>query len=157
VPHTSAISPTVAPLGTFSIRRAFKNMTGVPLTALRFRIVDVTTLNRRTPGEADLRVLSSVAATVTRVDGTPVALSALTLEEPPTQTLGGGVNASLVVGTITTGAPLAPGTAVNVEFKLGVVQGGTFRFFVNVEALPGASAAAGAKSAPGKRGALWLN
>ncbi len=47
---------------------------------------------------------------------------------------GGGMNTSL---TITMEKKqLAPGASVNVQFLLGVEAGGSFRFFVNVEALP---------------------
>jgi hypothetical protein len=46
------------------------------------------------------------------------------------------MNSSLAVGVITVAQPLAPGANVNVEFRLGVQTGGTFRFFVNIEALP---------------------
>lgn len=69
---------------------------------------------------------------------TTVSLRALTLEQPPAQTLGGGLNSSLVVGTITPAAALLPGASVNIQFKLGVQQTGTFRFFVNGEATTGA-------------------
>jgi len=37
---------------------------------------------------------------------------------------------------ITTGSMIAPGASVNVQFRLGVMTNGTFRFLVNVEALP---------------------
>jgi len=40
------------------------------------------------------------------------------------------------VGTVTLGAPLANGAAVNIQFLLGVEQTGMFRFLVIVEALP---------------------
>jgi hypothetical protein len=65
----------------------------------------------------------------------------LTLEEPPGQTLAGGINATVSAGTISLASPLAPNAVVNVHFLLGVEQGGTFRFFINVEALPGGAAA----------------
>ena len=52
------------------------------------------------------------------------------------QPLGGGLNSSLAVGVITVAQPLAPGANVNVEFRLGVQTNGSFRFFVNIEALP---------------------
>ena len=51
------------PLGTIAIRRKFTNTTGAPLTTLRFRIADLTTLN--SPGfgsQADLRLISSALA-----------------------------------------------------------------------------------------------
>jgi hypothetical protein len=65
-----------------------------------------------------------------------VTVQGLTMEQPPTQASGGGLNSSLAVGTITTGTPLAAGSSVNVQFLFGVVQGGPFRVFITVEALP---------------------
>jgi endonuclease G len=124
------------PLGTLTIRRAFRNSTGAPLTSLRFRIVDITTLGSAGagPSQADLRALSSANVNVTLTNGTSVPVSGLTLEEPPAQPLGGGLHSALVAGTITTGNPIGPNVSVNVQFVLGVVQGGSFRFLVNVEA-----------------------
>jgi hypothetical protein len=58
------------------------------------------------------------------------------LETPPTQGSGGGFNSTLSAGTITAGSPIAPGATINVNFLLNIVQAGTFRFFVTVEALP---------------------
>jgi hypothetical protein len=59
-----------------------------------------------------------------------------TLETPPTQLNGGGTNSTMAAGTVTSGAPIAPGASINLRFLLGVQQGGTFRFFITVEALP---------------------
>ncbi len=127
--------------GTLTIRRRFTNNTGQTLTRLRFRIVDITTLN--TPGagpsQADLRALDSTDALIgaLTVKGTQIEL-------PPAQLLGGGLNTSYNVTLPDVGlAPLvggicAPGgqCTIDVQFRLGVVQTGSFRFFVNVEALP---------------------
>ena len=49
---------------------------------------------------------------------------------------GGGLNSTLSAGVITMASPLAPNNSINVHFTLGVMQGGNFRIFVNVEALP---------------------
>ena len=68
--------------------------------------------------------------------GLPAIVQRLTLEQPPSQANGGGLNSSLSAGAITLAAPLAPGASINVEFLLGIQQAGAFRFFVNVEALP---------------------
>ena len=137
------------PLGTLSIRRTYTNNTGQPVTRLRFRIVDITTVPESTnnTGTADIRVLSRTGSfTVTRVDGSQVTVQGLTLEQPPNQPNGGGLNSSLSAPTITLETPLAvaddPSTpnarenTITVEFLLGVVQLGNFSFFVNVEALP---------------------
>jgi endonuclease G, mitochondrial len=124
------------PLGTLTILRKFKNSTGTPVTQLRFRIVDITTLGQPNYNQqADLRALTSVDATVTLSDGTTqVPVNGLTLDTPPTQDLGGGLHSTLTVGSISTGQPLASGSTVDVQFVLGVVQGGGYRFLINVEA-----------------------
>lgn len=123
-------------LGTLAIRRAFKNNTGAAVTQLRFRIVDITTIGSpgAGPTQADLRGLTSGDVNVMLTNGTIVPVSGLTLDAPPTQSLGGGVHSTVTAGSVTTGAPIAPGASANVQFVLGVQQGGSFRFFVNVEA-----------------------
>jgi hypothetical protein len=128
-------------LGTLTIRRRFTNNTGKSVTKLRFRIVDMTTLGNVTGGQADLRSLDSPSGVVTITGGSTVQMRGLTLEQGTSfgeipQPLGGGLNSSMLVGFITVGQPLAPGANVNVEFRLGVNSSGTFRFFINVEALP---------------------
>lgn len=141
---SSAVSPN-APLGTLSIRRTYTNNTGKSITRLRFRIVDITTLNSPgytpcSPGstcsQADVRVLNSGDISLRRTDGNNITIRGLTLEQPPMQGKGGGLNSTLSAGTITTSTPLANGASISVQFLLGVQQGGNFRFLVNVEALP---------------------
>jgi hypothetical protein len=68
------------------------------------------------------------------VGGQVVTVRGLRLEEPPAQPAGGGYNASLSADFITLDTPLPPGQSVNVEFKLGVMRTGSFRFIVNIEA-----------------------
>ena len=119
-------------MGTLIIRRKFKNATGAPVTALRFRIVDITTAPAPA-GTADLRALTSADVSVT-VNGQPVTVKGTTLEQQPTQTAGGGLNSSLTVAL--PGGALGVGASVNVQFVLGVQQAGSFRFLINVEALP---------------------
>ncbi len=93
-------------------------------------------------GTADLGLLTSTDTPgATLVGGGTVLINGLTLEEPPGQSFGGGLNASVSAGTINLGSPLAPGASINVQFLLGVEQGGTFRIFFNIEALPGGAAA----------------
>jgi Carboxypeptidase regulatory-like domain len=130
-------------LGTLTIRRRFTNSTGQSITRLRFRIVDITTMGNIVAGQADLRALNSSDAVVTITGGTTVQVRGLTIEQGPElpdgkvpQPNGGGMNSSMVVGVINVAQPLAPGANVNVEFRLGVQTGGSFRFFINVEALP---------------------
>lgn len=141
-------------LGTLTIRRRFTNNTGLSVTRLRFRIVDVTTLGNTVVGLADLRALDSPGGVVTITGGGTVVVRGLTVEQgTPTVTIpqpnGGGLNTSMVVSFINVAQPLEPGASVNVEFRLGVQRGGIFRekvpdfglaklspFFVNIEALP---------------------
>ena len=124
-------------LGTLTIRRKFTNTTGQTVTRLRFRLVDVTT-GPAPAGTADLRALNSGSVSV-MVNGNPVAVEGTSVETPPAQANGGGLNSSLgrsnVAGTIIN-TSIANGASVNVQFVLGVQQGGSFRFFINVEALP---------------------
>jgi hypothetical protein len=49
---------------------------------------------------------------------------------------GGGYNSSIAASTVTLGTPLPPGGSINLRFLMGVQQTGTFKFFVNVEAIP---------------------
>jgi CSLREA domain-containing protein len=132
-------NPTNAAFGTLLIRRRFKNTTNDPVTRLRFRIVDVTAGTPQTGGTADLRALSGTDVSVTNTQGDTLVVKGLTLEElnnaQPSQPGGGGLNSSLSVGTITLGSRLAAGGTIDVEFRIGVMQNGSFRFLVNVEAL----------------------
>jgi hypothetical protein len=128
-------NPQNAAFGTLSIRRRFTNKTGAPVTRLRFRIADMSTIPET--GGADLRAVGgngSFDAVLT--SGDTVTIQRLTLEQPPDQPNGGGLNSSLRVGTITPAIPLANGASINLEFMLGVMRDGAFRFLINVEALP---------------------
>jgi predicted extracellular nuclease len=134
-----ASNPTSAQRGTLSFRRRFTNTTQQTVTRLRFRVVDITTLNSPgyapNNGQADLRLLSSTDTTVTPSNPfTPgdVAVRGTTLEEPPAQSLGGGLNSTV---TLNLEQPVAPGESVTVQMVVGVQQNGSYRFFVNVEAL----------------------
>jgi hypothetical protein len=113
--------------------------------------VDITTLGNRAAGEADVRALSSTQTVVVLSMGTPATVEGTTLEQPPVQAQCGGLNSSLSAGTVTMAQPLAPGASINVQFLLGVVQGGSFRYFINVEALTGPS---GVTSRPASKSAL---
>ena len=129
-------NPNTCAQGTLTFRRKFRNSTGNPVNRLRFRIVDVTTLNTPNPGgaQADLRLLDSTDVSVQLTGGGSVLVKGTLLEQPPAQSLGGGLNTSLVVNL--PGGALANGASINVQFVLGVQTGGRFRFLVNVEALP---------------------
>jgi hypothetical protein len=55
----------------------------------------------------------------------------------PTQSLGGGYNTTLVVDLSgLPGGALANGQSVSLHFLLGVQELGSFRFLLNVEAVP---------------------
>jgi len=130
-------NPQNAAFGTLLIRRKFRNNTSEPVRQLRFRAVNMTTLGSRVSGEADLRLLSSSDVEATDSNGNPIIIEGVTLEEnPPALPNGGGLNSSVRLSRITMGTPLAPGAAVNLQFRLGVMVDGNFRFLVNVEALP---------------------
>ena len=71
-----------------------------------------------------------------------IPLQGTTVEEPPTQLptvgnpnagVGGGFNSTMSVNLA---SPLGPGKSINVQFRLGVVQSGNFRFLIIIEALP---------------------
>lgn len=133
--------------GTLDVRRRFVNNTGANITRLRFRVIDVTTFPAPS-GFADLRPRTSSSVVVAGIQdsatctaagqATPcsVAVNGTTLEQPPTQPNGGGFNSSVSDGTITLGTPLANGASVDIHFLLGIQQTGTFKLYVNIEALP---------------------
>ena len=127
--------------GTLDIRRSVTNNTGGNVTRLRWRVIDITTFPAPS-GIADLRPRTSTAVVVT-VDRPPcgsgtsnVTVQGTTLEQPPSQPNGGGFNSSLSSGTVTLATPLANGATLDVRFLLGIQQTGSFKFFINVEALP---------------------
>jgi hypothetical protein len=107
--------------GTVTVRRRLVNNTGVSISRVRLRFVDITTFPQPA-GTADLRVLTS---------------SNLTVETPPAQAVGGGLNTSAAPPIVTFAAPIANGANIPIDFVFGVMQTGCFRFIVNVEALPG--------------------
>src|ERR671912_2642256 len=127
--------------GTLDIRRTLTNNTGGNVTRLRWRVIDLTTFPAPS-GIADLRPRTSTAVVVT-VDRAPcgsgtsnVTVQGTTLEQPPSQPNGGGFNSSLSAGTVTLATPLANGASIDLRFLLGIQQNGSFKFFLNVEALP---------------------
>jgi len=133
--------PNNSTFGTLDVRRTVVNNTGGNVTRLRFRIVDLTTFPAPS-GIADLRPRTSSAVVVT-VDRPPcgsgtsnVTVNGTTLEQPPSQPNGGGFNSSMSAGTVTLGTPVANGASIDVRFLLGIQQTGSFKFFINVEALP---------------------
>jgi Calx-beta domain len=138
-----------SPLGTVSFRRRFVNNTGAPVTRLRFRVIDISTIPAPA-GVADFRARNSGSVVVSNINdpatclastgsaATPCTVNVLgtTLETPPAQPNGGGNNSTLAAGTVTLATPLAPGASINLQLLAGVHASGSFKFFLNVEALP---------------------
>jgi hypothetical protein len=127
--------------GTLDFRRTITNNTGANVTRLRFRVIDITTFPAPS-GIADMRPRTSTAVVVT-VDRAPcgagtsnVTVQGTTLEQPPGQPNGGGFNSSLSAGTVTLATPIANGASVDVRLLVGLQQTGSFKFYLNVEALP---------------------
>ncbi|MCP9493574.1 MAG: lamin tail domain-containing protein [Pyrinomonadaceae bacterium MAG19_C2-C3] len=151
--YLDAVNIANATQGTLAFRRTFTNITGAPITRLRFRFVNLTTLGTPSVGkltQADLRALSSPGGgrvAITRTDGTQVAISNLTLEPPANGTstgAGGGLNSTVRASlpTVLQGGmsveQLAPNESVSLEFLFGVnsPRGSIARFSCIVEALP---------------------
>lgn len=149
--RNSTPGPPPTQFGTMEIRRTITNNTGGNVTRLRFRVIDITTFPAAA-GIADLRPVTS-AADVFTVDRAPcgvgtsnITVQGTTLEQPPTQTLGGGFNSTLSAGVITLATPLPPtdnpGTPgiienqIDIRFVVGVQQTGLFKIWMNIEALP---------------------
>ena len=80
-----------------------------------------------------------------------VPVHVTTLQQPPTQAQGGGYNSTLAAGSISLFEPLAAGDSINLQFVLGVVQGGTFRIYLNIEALNGQIMSQRPAAAPQRR------
>jgi hypothetical protein len=119
------------------IRRTFTNLTRLPVSRLRFRVVDITTAPRTDNTKADLRVINSrdeiVDISAGGGGGTKVAVG-VTLDDLNGASIArteGGLNTSLA---FTLAQPLQPGESVDVNFWLRVVAVGEFNFLVNIEA-----------------------
>ncbi len=155
VRNTSPGSLQNSTFGTVTFRRRITNNLGQPITRLRFRIVDITTLPSIGTGcnvepapagcAADLRALTANIANVTVNDpatcspaSTPcnVGVAATNLEGPPVQAFGGAYNSSWSADGITTVTPLLNNQTLNIQFVTGVQQTGAERLYVVVEATP---------------------
>src|SRR5207253_6211712 len=103
--------------GTLEFRRTFTNNTGAAITRLRFRVIDITTAPSPNPATiAILSIADSVSSTPPTCPGGTVNLVGLTIEQPPTQAAGGGLNSTLTTNTVTLATPLANGASINVNF-----------------------------------------
>ncbi|HEX8775020.1 MAG TPA: lamin tail domain-containing protein [Pyrinomonadaceae bacterium] len=136
---------------TLKIRRKYTNNTGGTVNRLRFRVVDITTLNSPNlysgAAQADVRAVTSTLETVTLVcsgNGTQ-DVQGLTLEyadgtNKPDQSVNfGGHNSSVAAGSLSGGVitlttPLANGDSIYVNFWIKIVSGGKFRFAWILEA-----------------------
>lgn len=127
-----------ANLGVLLLRRKVTNNTGYPVTRLRFRVTEIITMG--TPSTqcglstcADVRALSSIDGESV-VAGQIVTVKGLKLEQnAPMQPNGGGYNSTLSADFITMDKPLGVGQSIYVEFKLGVMKSGLYRFYVAAE------------------------
>ena len=98
--------------------------------------MDLTTFSSP-PGNADLRVRSSVSSQVPLGNGSTSVVGAAVLESPPFQPVGGGFNATLSATSIAVSNPLLPGASVLLQFLLGVEQAGHYRLALIPETTPG--------------------
>lgn len=128
-----------ANLGILLIRRKVTNNTGYPVARLRFRVTEIITMG--TPSTqcglspcADVRALTSYDGQSV-VGGQVITVKGVKLEkDAPMQPNGGGLNATLSADFITMAQPLGAGQSIYVEFKLGVMKSGLYRFYVIAEA-----------------------
>ena len=120
--------------GTLSIRRTFTNNTGANIDRLRFRVVGLTTFPT-TILVSDLRPRTSGTILVTLTEG-GATVAGTTLEEPPSQPNGGGLNSTLSVDSVSPASPLLNGASINVQFLLGLQQTGCYHFAVIAESWP---------------------
>lgn len=127
-----------ANLGVLLIRRKITNNTGYPVVRLRFRVTDIITMG--TPSAlcgigpcADVRALTSYDGQSV-VGGKIVTVKGVKLEQDvPFQPNGGGLNSTLSADFITMEKPLGAGQSIYIEFKLGVMKSGYYRFYVCAE------------------------
>ena len=135
--------------GTLDFRRRVVNSTGAPVTRLRYRLIDVSTFPAPS-GIADLRSRTSSLVVVSGINDAATCLASngvattpctvnvqgTTLEQPPSQPNGGAFNSTWSSGTVTLGTPLANGASINIRLLFGIQQTGSFKFYLNIEALP---------------------
>jgi hypothetical protein len=127
-------------LGTLTFRRKFTNISNQPITRLRFRLINMTTLGN-TEGllnAADLRALSDPEIEVAPAGcgGNCAPSNGSRVERAQSQLKGGGLNSSIgasngVIDLSTT--PLLPGQSIQVRFVAGVQLGGAFRFWISMD------------------------
>ena len=127
--------------GTLTIRRRFTNNSGRPITLLRFRVADLTN-DLASSTASVLRAVTSSDATVPTTGGN-LLVRGTSLEQPPTQADGGGLNSSMRVSAVSAGTPLAAGASIDLQFVFNVVENGDLNVVLNAEASFTAPAAPG--------------
>jgi uncharacterized repeat protein (TIGR01451 family) len=141
--------------GTLSIRRTITNNTNQTFDYVRFRVIDIPTLNTPNPGgRAELRLITSGdAETFVNSQTRQVIIRGTILEydsgTEPVQPNGGGLNSTVranlpepeltahpadVSLSLPAGSLVEPGDTLDVQFLLNVVKAGDYRFYVFVEA-----------------------
>jgi uncharacterized repeat protein (TIGR01451 family) len=142
--------------GTLSIRRTITNNTNQTFDYVRFRVIDIPTLNSPNPTgtRAQLRLVTSGdAETFVNSETRQVIIRGTILEydsgTEPVQPNGGGLNSSVranlpppalpghpadVTLSLPAGSLVEPGNTLDVQFLLNVVKAGDYRFYVFVEA-----------------------
>ncbi|MBX7185265.1 MAG: Ig-like domain repeat protein [Vicinamibacteria bacterium] len=112
------------------------NNTAQAITAIRWRFVRLTDLNAPgySPGgaQADLRPVTGATRTIPATSIGVTTVHGLSLEGPPAQPIGGGLNSTLV--RVLPG-PLAPGGSVDINIVFEVWKGGSFAFTTQAEAI----------------------
>ena len=126
--------------GTIDIRRRITNLTGVPINRLRVRIIDLTTFPSPA-GTADLRPRTSANLFVPLSNGGFASVRGTTLEQPPSQVNGGGVNSSMSADTVALATPLNAGSTISLRFLFGVQQQGNYNFCAVIETSPATNSA----------------
>jgi uncharacterized repeat protein (TIGR01451 family) len=142
--------------GTLSIRRTITNNTNQSFNYIRFRVIEITTLNSpNTSGaQSELRLITSTEAeSFINSQVRSVVIKGTILEydanTEPVQPNGGGLNSTVYVDLGEDG-PVVPGDTVDVQFLLNVVRAGLYRFYVYVEGVPGQSGDEPTLSEPGR-------
>jgi hypothetical protein len=124
--------------GTVEIRHKFTNVTGLPISNLRFRIVDISSFPSPF-GVADLRPMTSINSNATlsaAAGGQTISVQGTNLPQPPLQPNGGGVNSVFNATGINAANPLPAGSGVNLRFVFGVQQVEKYRVALSVESYP---------------------
>jgi hypothetical protein len=119
---------------TLSVRRIIQNTSSTQtIASARIRLTSLTTYGDTTASQALLLAQSSSTQTVSTSHGN-VQVNGLTLDQPPAQPIGGGLNSTLTIPL--PGGGLAPGASVPVNIQFHVDRRGSFNFGYNVEATP---------------------